>query len=154
MKKGFTLIELLVVVAILGILSMISFASFKTVQMRGRDAQRKSDLKQIANSLELYNQDYKVYPAQATITTLLANGGEFKDTNTLYMKKMPMDPAGNATYVYRRSTSGSMYQLFAHLENSEDKNIIAGITYNCPTVALPCNFAVTSANASATEILP
>ena len=50
-RYGFTLIELLVVIAILGVLAAVGLATFNTSQMRGRDAQRKSDLKQISNAL-------------------------------------------------------------------------------------------------------
>jgi len=38
------------------------------------------------------------------------------------------------------------------LENTRDKNIIAGITVSCGSQT--CNFAITSPNATATEVLP
>jgi len=146
-KRGFTLIELLVVVAILGILAAIGLTGFRTAQMRGRDAQRKSDLKQMSNAVELYYQDYKRYPA-----TLPAGGDEFKDTHgTIYLKVMPRDP-GSGIYVYRVSSSGNKYQLFALLENTEDKNLIAGLTLSCG--GANCNFAITSPNTTAAETLP
>ncbi|KKR41619.1 MAG: Type II secretory pathway pseudopilin PulG-like protein, partial [Candidatus Woesebacteria bacterium GW2011_GWB1_40_12] len=58
LSLGFTLVELLVVIAILGILATIGLVTFSSSQMRGRDAQRKSDLKQISSALEIYYNDY------------------------------------------------------------------------------------------------
>ena len=48
-SRGFTLIELLVVIAIIGLLASVVFASLTTARQRGRDANRVSTLKQIAN---------------------------------------------------------------------------------------------------------
>jgi len=63
---GFTLMELLIVIAILGLLATIGLGSFRTSQMKGRDAQRKSDLSQIQKALEMYYNDYSGYPAAIT----------------------------------------------------------------------------------------
>lgn len=142
-NKGFTLIELLIAMAILGILATVGLASFRTAQMRGRDAERKSDLKQISNALELYFSDYGKYPPVP-----LPWGNEFKDAKgTSYIKKVPQDPGGG-TYVYNVSSSNNKYRLFAHLENTEDKNIIT-LTDHCGTPT--CNFSITSANTTPTE---
>ncbi len=139
-KKGFTLIELLIAMAILGILATVGLGSFRTAQMRGRDAERKSDLKQISNALELYYSDYRQYPPAD-----LPWGAEFKDVkDTIYIKIVPEDPSGVCPYVYKVSTSGKSYQLFARLENTEDKNINTGITVPCGTATY--NFSVTSSN--------
>lgn len=146
MKKGFTLIEILIVIAILGILATVGLTSFQTTQMRGRDAQRKSDLKQLGNAVELYYQDYKRYPL-----TLPSAGEEFTDGKTIYMKIVPGDPSAGE-YLYKVSPTGSKYQLFAYLENSEDKNIIPDLTDVCSGDNY-CNFAVTSPNTTATEDL-
>ena len=143
-NKGFTLIELLIAIVILGILATVGLGSFRTAQMRGRDAERKSDLKQISNALELYYSDYGKYPPVP-----LPWGDEFKDAKgTTYIKKVPRDP-GAGTYVYNVSSSNNKYRLFAHLENTEDKNIIAGLTVFCGTPT--CNFSITSANTTPTE---
>lgn len=145
-KSGFTLIELLIAMAIMGILATVGLGSFRTAQMRGRDAERKSDLKQISNALELYYSDYGKYPAGASISF----GSEFTDGKTTYIKKVPTDPGGG-TYVYNVSFKGDKYQLFAYLENSQDKNINPNITVSC--VVVTCNFSITSPNTTPTDTL-
>lgn len=52
--KGFTLLELLVVISIIAILITVGLTSFSTAQKKGRDAKRKSDIKEVQNALEQY----------------------------------------------------------------------------------------------------
>jgi type II secretion system protein G len=167
-NKAFTLIELLVVIAILGILATIGIGGFRSSQIRSRDAQRKSDLKQIASALELYYSDYGKYPAAGTGGVINGCPAEtdsctwgnvnigFQDSQgKIYLRQIPKDPqAGN--YYYRVSANKNKFQLFTHLENSQDKNCVDA---NCATTDLPsvcgtglnCNYAVTSTNAGPKE---
>lgn len=156
-NSAFTLIELLVVMAIIGILAAVGLVSFRTSQARSRDAERKSDLKQIASSLELYYADYAKYPGA------MVWGSEFTDGKTVYFKKLPNDPASGLTYVYRNpdSPSNQKFQLYAHLENSEDINCLPDTNGNKSCIApdVPagvtcgavCNFAITSPNTAPSE---
>lgn len=176
-KKGFTLIELLIVIAIIGILAGVVASTFVNSQRRGRDAQRKSDLKNIASALELFYNDYNKYPPSnngkisacwyqinqnGSISTAICDWGtgEFKvmasngldyTEKAIYMKKVPADPS--STYYYYRISGGNSpqkYQLYARLENTEDKNIIQGLDVLCGT-GLTCNYAVTSTNTTPAE---
>lgn len=158
-KFGFTLVELLVVMAILGVLVTLVAGGYRSAQFRSRDAQRKSDLKQIVNALELFYSDHGSYPGSSsdnkiqgcpstTSTACDWGSGEFRDANTTYFRELPQDP-GAYRYVYKTNATRSKFQLFARLENSRDKDIIDGITVLCGGVS--CNFAVTSANTTATE---
>lgn len=61
--KGFTLTELLVVIAIIGILATIVTVSYVGYKKRARDAERISDLTQVAAALELYKADEHQYPS-------------------------------------------------------------------------------------------
>lgn len=169
--KGFTLIELMVVMAILGVLVTIAVVSFRSSQGRGRDAQRKSDLKQIGNALELFYSDYDKYPSDVggIIQGCPYNPGtgaggacswgedEISDGKTSYFKKVPDDPSDGFTYYYRivDPPSNQKYQLFAYLENTEDPACIGGDCVNPPVTVTCggklCNFAITSANTTATE---
>lgn len=169
-KRGFTLIELLIVMAILGILATIALTSFQTSQQRARDGQRKSDLKQVSNALELYYADHGLYPSAnrggqilgcpSTSSTpctwgAVASGSEFTDGNTVYLSRIPQDPRGG-TYFYRVLNNRQAYQIFARLENLEDKDCIpnssgdpvcrpaSGTFPDC--ISGVCNFAVTSTN--------
>jgi prepilin-type N-terminal cleavage/methylation domain-containing protein len=175
--EGFTLVELLVVMAIISILATLIVGGFRSSQIRGRDAERKGDLKQIANSLELFYQDYGKYPAASGTqiagcpynsvtgagTACSWGTSEFRDTDgtatkTIYFKVLPKDPVSGQNYVYKVSSTGNKFQLYAHLENTQDKNCVndncttPGITTTCGVSI--CNFSVTSTNTTATETLP
>ncbi len=85
--SGFTLIELLVVIAIIGILSSIVITSLNTARMKGRDAKRLSDIKQIQLALALYaDANGGTYPLQLSQLT------------PSYISVLPTDPNGSSYY--------------------------------------------------------
>jgi len=145
---GFTLIELIVVIAIIGILAAFLTVNYITVRQRARDAQRKSDLRQIQSALELYRSDQENYP-----TVLQACGNPFSFTNasgttTTYMTKVPCDPTNATpyTYIYTPGPPGcdnsvnnycSTYTILSCLENPNDSE-------RDPTKAAPCSNAAAS----------
>lgn len=168
-QRAFTLVELLVVISIIGVLVTIGLVSFMSSQARGRDAARKSDLKQISSALELYYSDYGKYPTASsgeiaacpydpsavppTGAECVWGQSEFSDTKTTYFKVMPKDPVSSHSYLYRVDTTGQKFQLFANLENTQDINLITPPLTNifCGGTTL-CNFAITSPNTKPTDI--
>lgn len=131
-QEGFTLLELLVVVAILGILASIAFALLNPAALFGqsRDTRRKSDLKQIKTSLQLYYNDNKSYPNNDTwitnATAWFGIGGGGPDLVPSYIKSMPGDPDSTKTYDYRDSsttggcTDNQSFALRARLDITTD----------------------------------
>ena len=130
LNNGFTIIELLVVIAIIGILASFLMVNYIGVRARARDAQRKSDLRQVQSALELYRSDTGTYPPQG-----LGNGNfnfpgscatptAFKssDGTVTYMQKIPCDPTntGNLVYRYKPTIGNFAYTITTCLENVKD----------------------------------
>lgn len=131
-SSGFTLIELLIVVAIISILSTLLMINFIAVRQRGRDAQRKSDLRQLQSALELYRADQDSYP-QANSNNSIGNCNNTPsvtsigstDCSTIYMQKVPIDPNGSSYYNggnYFYSSDGVTYTIASCVENATDQD--------------------------------
>lgn len=131
-NSSFTLIELLVVIAIIGGLSVLLVPNFMGARERARDAQRKSDLKQIQKALEMYRQDQTpiAYPT-ATANRFGVCANQFASGTTVYMNKIPCDPLGPTPYYYSVDNNNLTYTLCACIENKADpeaSNISCGET--------------------------
>jgi general secretion pathway protein G len=122
-RKGFTLIELLIVIGIIGVLATLLMVNFVGVRQRARDAERKSDLRQIQSALEIYRADNNSYPL--TVPGLIPGGSScpaiFSFNNITYMQKVPCDPLGGSyTYTYPTANGPGTYSITACLENIND----------------------------------
>lgn len=115
-SKGFTIIELLVVIVVIGILVGLLLPNLFSAQQRGRDADRKNDLKTIQQQLEAFYNDNQAYPA------------DLSELTPDYMDEVPEDPQGGA-YTYDATSGGTscttaasceQYDLVADLENDND----------------------------------
>jgi type II secretion system protein G len=129
-QEGFTLLELLIVIVIIGILAVLIIPNLTTGPQRARDAQRKSDLRNMKTALETYFNDTNAYPS-----------GDYAGLETTleptYIKTVPVDPRGGTNaapgYVYTPTCAGTpsvctSYVLDATLENSKDSAIKSGTT--------------------------
>lgn len=85
---GFTLIELLVVIAVIGVLAGAIIAVINPAEQlaRGRDAQRRSAIKQLGQAMDVYHLDTGAYVSDAagsTWQTVLKDAGAIKKEITL-----------------------------------------------------------------------
>lgn len=122
-EKAFTLIELLVVIGIIGILVALTAFNFQQARERARDVQRKSELKQIQNALEMYKNDQmpQRYPNALTALT------------TTYLNTVPEDPMHKAgltwpDYSYVLGGTNLQYVLTTCLENRGDPDAAGGVS--------------------------
>ena len=127
-RSGFTLIELLVVISLIGILATLVLANLNAARQRGRDAQRKSDLRNIQTALRLYYNDFDKYPTNmasniagcGTGTSICIWGDPFASDVQTYMSTLPNDPLPDVSYSYTQIDSDN-YTLTACLENASDE---------------------------------
>ena len=169
-REGFTIIELLAVLAVIGILTTIVVGGYRQTQRRGRDAQRKSDLKQMSQSLEVYLSDHATYPPSSVDGKIMGcpaettecewGSGQFSDaTGNIYFVNLPAEPSSTQAYFYRAFDSNRKYQIFAWLENPKDQDCFYGECETDPSYlpsgvacgSASCNYAVYSPNVRLAE---
>ena len=124
MKKnifGFTLIELLIVISIIAILAALAIFGIGNVFEKSRNTQRKSDLRQYQEALEVFaNSHDGLYPSrtatQFAATTLCGDLG---------ITGCPDDPVDTQHYKYNSNgtsngnPTASSYLLWADMEGGE-----------------------------------
>ena len=67
--------ELLIVIVVIAILATISIVAFNGVQARARDAQRQTDLSNVAKAMKMYKIDKGGYPNTSTGCASGSGGG-------------------------------------------------------------------------------
>lgn len=115
-QKGFTIIELLVVIVIIGILVALTLPNLFSAQARGRDTDRKNELKNLQQKLETYYNDNDSYPAQ------LSNLDPAPSDDEIQGPKGASDG-----YTYTPGTDNQSFTLSATLENENDKDATNGV---------------------------
>ncbi len=154
--KGFTLVELLVVISLIGILATLFLANLNVARERGRDAQRKSDLKNIETALRIYYNDKGNYPCsnstfqilgcgiQSTCSsvTLCSWGGSFVSGSQTYMSVLSKDPLSPSRDYRYAQTDGDSFTLKACLENASDDKCNSTTESWCNTTLGGCLYIV------------
>lgn len=113
-QKGFTIIELLVVIVIIGILVALTLPNLFSAQARGRDTDRKNELKNVQTKLETYFNDNGVYPLD--FVAAQADADVTADETT-----------GPRSDAYTYTSDGDSYTLSATMENTDDPDSTAGV---------------------------
>jgi len=148
--KGFTLVEVLVVIAIISILMTILLPNLNTARLKGKDAKRKANLKQIQSALEMFKADSvdKKYPVNSG-TVVKTTGGVLSLLTTNYLKQFPADPADPLYHFYYDTpvgaNAGNAYTLCGYLEYTADpeKNNVCSAVPAGSCVA-DCNYGVSN----------
>ena len=112
---GFTLIEILVVVVIIGILGAVIVPQLLGRPDQARVTAAKSDIRSLANALDIYRLDNFSYPStEQGLEALVVPPSGFPEPKNYnpdgYIKKLPTDPWGSP-YIYERDQTG--FALFS-----------------------------------------
>lgn len=117
-QKGLTLIEILIVIALLMLILLAMFKVFNVDINRAKDAQRKSDLRDIKLAFEDYYNDNQAYPPEEFL--------EDCDGPSLmpYLKKVPCDPVTGNPYLYipfpGNGDNSQGYRVLSFLDDPSD----------------------------------
>lgn len=116
-SAGFTLIEIVLVIALIGVAATTVITLIDPVGQfrKTRDAQRKTDLRQLQSAFELYRADQGAYPV-----SMPACGTALKVGATTYIQKVPCDPRNTGQFKYNFTGDGISYTLISCLENVND----------------------------------
>lgn len=114
-QSGFTLIEILVVVVIVGILGAIIVPNLLGRPDQARITAAESDIRSLANALDIYRLDNFIYPStEQGLEALVDKPAGFPEPKNFspdgYIKTLPTDPWGSP-YVYERD--GEAFSLFS-----------------------------------------
>ena len=118
-KNGYTLVELLIVLSIIIMFAVLGgiINSVGTVN-KGRDAQRKKDLKIMKTAFEEYFNDKGTFPQNVDSWNIKANCGT--DVFKPYLNALPCDPNGNPYIII---VGNNQFRIITNLEYKKDKDI-------------------------------
>lgn len=169
LKGIFTRKEITGLSIIMVVLLFFMLFNFSISERKARDSQRKQDVRDIANALEAYRDDFGSFPASDNgkivgcdtgkkdnlgMPILRAcNWGEDFFGNSVdtkarkYLERIPVDPRNSQGMSYYYLSDGRFFQLFAALEGEDeaeyDRVIIAR---NLVCGNKICNFGLASSH--------
>ncbi len=117
---GFTLIEILVVATVMSLLASLGVASYKSINVKSRNAAVRQEMQEIKTALESYRAINGSYPTSNTIKTLV---------DQKFIQKYP-------AYVYYIRMCSIDYLLFSKIED-----VNTGID-NTDCITSSCNIAI------------
>ena len=108
-SRGFSLVELLIVCAVIGLIAAIAIPNLVNAIQRGRQARTMGDLRSLATSVGMYQQDYAKFPIQNSLGSIT----NIEDILIAYMGGYNSRDGWQRDFMYR-STDGDDYTLVSY----------------------------------------
>ncbi|MDD2225100.1 MAG: type II secretion system protein [Candidatus Shapirobacteria bacterium] len=120
-RNGFTLVEILIAMTIVIFLVMAMVGIFNATGTvdKGRDTQRKKDLKRIKVAFEEYLNDKGSYPMDVGTWNKMSNCGSA--VFSPYLSPWPCDPDGKPYMIIVEKKD--RFRVLTNLKNKKDKDI-------------------------------
>ncbi len=134
-QRGFTLVELIIVIVVIGILAAIILVAYGGITNSANDAAVKSDLSNVAKTLELWRADSgsNTYPINTSgLNAMKAAGHSLNASKSSYQT----DNTHNFLYCYGDPNDGSSYSLAAYSKSGKRfyiSNTSGGVKEFSPT---------------------
>ena len=121
--RGFSLVELLIVAAIIGLIVAIALPNLLNAIQRSRQTRSVSDLRTVSIGLGLYNQDFAIFPPQAS----LADVTGISDELIPFIGEVPTYDGWQYTFQYK--SDGYAYTLASYgVNKAADQPWTSGFT--------------------------
>lgn len=147
----------------LGIILIPLFAfmlfNFSISERKARDASRKQDVRDIANAVEHYRDDFSAYPLSQDGQIVGCDSGKKDEKGVTILRscewgqesldgvKLPIDPRHGQGHRYYYLSDGFAFQVYAALEGSDEAEYdVKIVARNLPCGDNICNFGLASSH--------
>jgi general secretion pathway protein G len=113
-KRGFTIVELLIVTVVIAILAAITIVAYNGIQARARDGQKRSDMRNIAQLLEVFYNDNGYYPPFSPAANVGISYASWRTTNMPNLKDSLLTPPTASSVSLVNSTTPALDQYGYH----------------------------------------
>lgn len=129
--SGFTIVELLVVIVVIAILAAIALVSYNGITQQAAEASMKSDLRNTATQLAIYNTEEGSYPASLTDDLKTQSNGNvlfYENTGTGYC--LSATSSARPSIAFRLTETGAIESGQCPGASVAWLQVSAGITHN------------------------